>query len=68
MPQQQYLTDKEIQEFMDDLDKDGNGNIDYWEVERSLTTFTRSSRQKRNLITSTIHHEATELDTSSSGL
>jgi dual oxidase len=36
MPQQQYLTDKEIQEFLNDLDKDGNGNIDYWEVERML--------------------------------
>ncbi|KAF2246098.1 hypothetical protein BU26DRAFT_432596 [Trematosphaeria pertusa] len=36
MPQEQYLTDDEISRFMDDLDKDDDGNIDYWELERKL--------------------------------
>jgi dual oxidase len=36
MAQQQYLTDEEIKKFLDDLDHDGNGTIDYWEVERML--------------------------------
>ncbi|KAH7413720.1 FAD-binding domain-containing protein [Phaeosphaeria sp. MPI-PUGE-AT-0046c] len=36
MAQQQYLTDEEIKKFLDDLDHDNNGNIDYWEVERML--------------------------------
>jgi dual oxidase len=36
MAQQQYLTDEEIKKFIDELDHDHNGNIDYWEVERML--------------------------------
>ncbi|KAH7071249.1 FAD-binding domain-containing protein [Paraphoma chrysanthemicola] len=36
MAQQQYLTDKEIKDFIDDLDHDNNGWIDYSEVERML--------------------------------
>lgn len=36
MAQQQYLTDEEIKKFLDDLDHDNNGDIDYWEVERML--------------------------------
>ncbi|KAF2024291.1 hypothetical protein EK21DRAFT_79047 [Setomelanomma holmii] len=36
MAQQQYLTDKEMKAFIDDLDHDNNGTIDYWEVERML--------------------------------
>ena len=36
MAQQQYLTEEEIKKFLDDLDHDNNGNIDYWEVERLL--------------------------------
>lgn len=36
MGAEQYLTDKEIRQFVDDLDKDNNGNIDYWEIEQKL--------------------------------
>lgn len=32
----QYLTTDEIEEFLNDLDKDKNGNIDYYEVECKL--------------------------------
>ncbi|KAM7187231.1 FAD-binding domain containing protein [Naviculisporaceae sp. PSN 640] len=34
--QAQYLTDEEISRFLDDLDHDGDGMIDYDEVERKL--------------------------------
>lgn len=33
---QQYLTDEEIKKFIDDLDIDNNGNIDYKELEHKL--------------------------------
>lgn len=36
MAPDQYLTDDEIKKFVDDLDRDSNGNIDYWELERKL--------------------------------
>ncbi|KAF1847908.1 uncharacterized protein K460DRAFT_279063 [Cucurbitaria berberidis CBS 394.84] len=36
MTQQQYLTDEEISNFIDDLDHDNNGSVDYWELERKL--------------------------------
>jgi dual oxidase len=36
MAPQQYLTDEEIKQFIDDLDHDKDGNVDYWEVERKL--------------------------------
>ncbi|KAF2730249.1 hypothetical protein EJ04DRAFT_500821 [Polyplosphaeria fusca] len=36
MDQAQYLTEDEIKRFIDDLDKDSNGNIDYSEVEYKL--------------------------------
>ncbi|KAF1918906.1 ferric reductase NAD binding domain-containing protein [Ampelomyces quisqualis] len=36
MAQQQYLTDDEIKRFLDDLDHNGDGTIDYSEVERML--------------------------------
>ncbi|KAH8731856.1 FAD-binding domain-containing protein [Phaeosphaeriaceae sp. PMI808] len=36
MAAQQYLTNEEIKKFIDDLDHDNNGNIDYWEVEQML--------------------------------
>ncbi|KAF2651888.1 hypothetical protein K491DRAFT_636730 [Lophiostoma macrostomum CBS 122681] len=36
MAAEQYLTDEEIRQFVDDLDKDCNGNIDYWEIEHKL--------------------------------
>lgn len=36
MAAEQYLTDEEIKRFVDDLDKDNNGNIDYWELEQKL--------------------------------
>lgn len=32
----QYLTDEEIDQFLDDLDHNGDGHIDYAEVERKL--------------------------------
>jgi len=36
MADQHPLTDEEIKSFVDDLDRDNNGNIDYWEVARLL--------------------------------
>lgn len=33
---QQYLTDDEINRFIDDLDRDNNGNIDYRELEHKF--------------------------------
>lgn len=36
MAQQQSLTDDEIKKFIDDLDHDNNGKIDYGEIERKL--------------------------------
>ena len=33
---EQYLTDKEIEEFLDDLDENSNGEIEYSEVELKL--------------------------------
>ncbi|KAF2675672.1 hypothetical protein K458DRAFT_324027 [Lentithecium fluviatile CBS 122367] len=36
MAVQRYLTDAEIKQFVDDLDHDNNGCIDYWELERKL--------------------------------
>jgi dual oxidase len=33
---QQFLTDKEIKQFIDDLDHNHNGNVDYWELESKL--------------------------------
>jgi len=32
----QTLTDKEIKEFVEDLDHDNNGYVDYWELEKKL--------------------------------
>jgi dual oxidase len=36
MAEDQYLTEKEIDDFLNDLDKNNNGYIDYVEVERKL--------------------------------
>ncbi|KAF1830799.1 hypothetical protein BDW02DRAFT_84676 [Decorospora gaudefroyi] len=36
MAPQQNLTDAEIERFIDDLDLDNDGNVDYWELERKL--------------------------------
>jgi dual oxidase len=36
MAQDQYLSEKEIDEFLDDLDKNNNGCIEYNEVEHKL--------------------------------
>jgi dual oxidase len=36
MAAQQSLTDDEIKQFVDDLDHDNDGSIDYWELERKL--------------------------------
>jgi dual oxidase len=36
MAQEQYLTDDEIKRFLDELDHNGDGTIDYSEVERML--------------------------------
>ncbi|KAF2865717.1 NADPH oxidase 4 [Massariosphaeria phaeospora] len=36
MASEQYLTDEEIEQFINDLDKDNSGNIDYWEIEQKL--------------------------------
>ncbi|ORY01428.1 FAD-binding domain-domain-containing protein [Clohesyomyces aquaticus] len=36
MAPRQYLTDKEIYDFIEDLDKNDDDNIDYWKLERKL--------------------------------
>ncbi|KAF1954263.1 hypothetical protein CC80DRAFT_526931 [Byssothecium circinans] len=36
MANQQFLTDKESKHFVDDLDHDNNGFVDYWELEKKL--------------------------------
>jgi dual oxidase len=36
MDTEKYLTDDEIQRFVEDLYKDNNGSIDYWELEHKL--------------------------------
>lgn len=36
MAEEKYLTDDEIKRFVEELDKDNNGYVDYWELERQL--------------------------------
>jgi dual oxidase len=43
---QQYLTDTEINRLIDDLDHDGNGYVDYWELERKLDEVHREIAPK----------------------
>lgn len=36
MAPQQYLSDEEIRQFINDLDRNNNGSVDYWELEKKL--------------------------------
>ena len=56
MAQQQYLTDEEINKFIDDVDHDNNGNIDYWEVERMLDEVHKEIAPKAQ--PHHLHHES----------
>ncbi|KAF2835393.1 hypothetical protein M501DRAFT_1060909 [Patellaria atrata CBS 101060] len=50
------LTDREINEFLDELDRDKNGYVDYWEVEKKLDEVHQEiapKAKKHNL-----HHES----------
>lgn len=46
MGPEQFLTDEEIKQFIDDLDHDHNGNVDYWELERKLDQVHREIAPK----------------------
>ena len=56
---QQYLTDEEINKFIDDLDTDSNGNIDYKELERKLDDVGKqlAPRPKRHQIYHNDHEQ-----------
>lgn len=56
LKQEQYLTDEEIKNFIDDLDADNNGNIDYWELERKLDEVHREIAPKAQ--PHHLHHES----------
>jgi dual oxidase len=56
MAQQQHLTDDEIKRFIDDLDHDNNGSIDYWEVERMLDEVHKEIAPKAQ--PHHLHHES----------
>jgi dual oxidase len=58
MAQQQCLTDEEIKHFLDDLDRDNNGDIDYWEVERKLDEVHKEIAPKAK--PHHLHHESRE--------
>lgn len=56
MASEQYLTDDEIKRFIEELDKDDNGCIDYWEIEHKLDEVHKEiapTPQPHNL-----HHES----------
>ncbi|KAH7135232.1 FAD-binding domain-containing protein [Dendryphion nanum] len=52
----QYLTDDEIKKFIDDLDKDNNGYIDYWELEHKLDEVHKEIAPKAQ--PHHLHHES----------
>lgn len=54
--QQQYLTDEEIKNFIDDLDHDKNGTIDYWELEHKLDEVHKEIAPKAQ--PHHLHHES----------
>ncbi|KAH7396248.1 FAD-binding domain-containing protein [Pyrenochaeta sp. MPI-SDFR-AT-0127] len=56
LKQEQYLTDEEIKNFIDDLDADNNGNIDYWELERKLDEVHKEIAPKAQ--PHHLHHES----------
>jgi dual oxidase len=56
MASEQYLTDDEIRHFVDDLDKDSNGNIDYWEIEQKLDQVHKEIAPKAK--PHHLHHES----------
>jgi dual oxidase len=56
MAPEQYLTDEEIKHFIDDLDKDSNGKIDYWEIEHKLDEVHKEIAPKAQ--PHHLHHES----------
>ncbi|CAO2647234.1 Nn.00g081560.m01.CDS01 [Neocucurbitaria sp. VM-36] len=56
MTQQQYLTDEEINKFIDDLDHDNNGSVDYWELERKLDEVHKEIQPKAQ--PHNLHHDS----------
>lgn len=56
MIQQQYLTEDEIKTFIDDLDHDKNGSIDYWELEKKLDEVHKAIAPKAQA--HHLHHES----------
>lgn len=52
----QYLTDDEIKKFIDDLDRDNNGYIDYWELEHKLDEVHKEIAPKAQ--PHHLHHES----------
>ncbi|CAI6289998.1 unnamed protein product [Periconia digitata] len=60
MAQQQYLTDEEIKHFVDDLDHDKNGTIDYWELEKKLDQIHQELAPKAE--PHHLHHESRDDD------
>lgn len=58
MAAQQHLTEKEIKEFVDDLDHDNNGSIDYWELEKKLEQVQNELAPKAQ--PHNLHHDSRE--------
>lgn len=56
MASQQPLTDEEIKKFIDDLDHDDNGKIEYWELERKLDQVYKEIAPKAQ--PHHLHHES----------
>ena len=57
-PDEQYLTDKEIEEFLDDLDENSNGEIEYSEVELKLDEVHKEIAPKA--LPHNLHHKDTD--------
>ncbi|PVH99848.1 hypothetical protein DM02DRAFT_415978 [Periconia macrospinosa] len=56
MAPQLYLTDEEIKHFVDDLDHNNDGTIDYWELEKKLDDINRELAPKAE--PHNLHHES----------
>jgi dual oxidase len=56
MADRQTLTDAEIKKFIEDLDHDNNGKIDYWELERKLDEVHKEIAPKAQ--PHHLHHES----------
>jgi dual oxidase len=60
MASQQPLTDEEIKKFIDDLDHDKDGNVDYWELERKLDEVHKEIAPKA--AAHNLHHHSRDED------